>query len=100
MSKLLLPLNIVALLLFLVLAFALPLNAQSQAKMRFEQLDRDGAIDVKSKNQRTTAPLTIAGSAISSLRTAANIGVAVTLANVALPLGAAMLKQPEKKKRS
>ena len=106
MAKILLTANIVALVTFVIMAFALPLHGELQARERFSELDRAGAINapaiekldadhrfgnVQSLEHRNKVPTWIAGPSTDGLRLACNIGIALTLMNVAL-MSASILK--------
>jgi hypothetical protein len=91
-TKLLLAANALCLMLFLGLAFLLPLHGQSQAQQRFTQLDKVKLTRTGPANQ---AGPWIAAPAITATRSTANIGIGLTLLNVSLFTAAAM---PKKKK--
>jgi len=115
MPKLLLTANIVGLVAFVIMAFALPLHGELQARERFTELDRGGAINApaiekldadhrfggaQNLDYRNTVAVWIAGPSTNGLRMACNIGIALTLINVAL-MSASVLKPQSggKKKR-
>ncbi len=106
MAKILLTANIVALVAFVIMAFALPLHGELQARERFAALDRGGAISAPAIEKldadhrfgnganleyRDKVPTWIAGPSTDGLRMACNIGIALTLMNVAL-MSASILK--------
>jgi hypothetical protein len=109
-TKLLFVANALCLALFLGMAFLLPLHGQTQATERFTQLDKAGAINhasiakvkitrdpasVSSSSRPPTPGPWIAASAITATRSAANVGIGLTLLNVSLFTAAAV---PKKKK--
>jgi hypothetical protein len=94
-TKILFAANAICLALFLALAFLLPLHGQSQAEQRFTQLDKAGAINhnqvarMRITNDRADASPKSAGPwiaapAITASRSAANLGIGLTLLNVSL----------------
>lgn len=106
MTKILLTANIIALVAFVIMAFALPLHGELQARERFTELDRSGAIsapaiekldaehrfgNAASLDYRDKVPTWIAAPSTNGLRLACNIGIALTLMNVAL-MSASILK--------
>jgi hypothetical protein len=96
-TKLLLIANALCLMVFLALAFLLPLHGQSQAEARFTQLDKAGAVNhvgmAKMQLTRTNPGPWIAAPAITASRSAANIGIGLTLLNVSLFTAASMPKK-------
>ena len=85
-TKLLLAANALCLMLFLGLAFLLPLHGQAQAEQRYTQLTKPNTQVVKlthSANPKSPGPW-IAAPAITASRSAANMGIGLTLLNVSL----------------
>ena len=96
-TKILYSANTFCLLLFLGMAFVLPLHGQAQAQTRLDELRRSPTLTttMHPNGGPNSAAIWIVDPALTGVRAAANVGIALTLLNVSL-FAASQLKKKKK----